>query len=203
MRLYTESVPWERRPGESRQAYAAFGIYRDMGPHKRSTVKVAHELCRSKTLMDRWSSRWSWVSRADTWDAEQERIRVETMRARQIQAAEDDFQLGAALAAKAASNLLTLADKGLTPHEIARLAHVGVEIKRLALGMPTKPQQTTAAVPQEPHNGNGDLVAAEQEAAALSKRILDDSDFSRVASEFFSLLSSGDNKADPGNSAGK
>jgi hypothetical protein len=60
------------------------------------------------------------------------------MRARQLQAAEEDFQLGAALTAKAVKNLVALPDAGLNAQEIARLAREGVEMKRLALGMPTK-----------------------------------------------------------------
>src|SRR5438445_12291331 len=85
---------WERQPAESSKAFAAFCRYRDLGPADRSTAKVAQKLGRSKTLIDRWSSRWSWVKRVEAWDAEQERIRFEAIRTKQLQLIEEDLRLG-------------------------------------------------------------------------------------------------------------
>jgi hypothetical protein len=59
---------YERLPNESTSAFEAFRAYRDMGSG-RSTAKVARQLGKSKTLMDRWSSRWSWSARAAAYDA--------------------------------------------------------------------------------------------------------------------------------------
>ena len=178
---------WERQPMESARAFAAFSRYRDMGPGQRSSAKVAQELGRSKTLMDRWSSCWSWVKRAEAWDAEQEHTRAEAMRARQLQAVEEDFQLGAALTAKAAKNLMALADAGLSAQEIVRLAHEGVVIKRLTLGMPTEVQRLTEGVPHERHHDG--------ESDALARRILADPALARVASDFVAMLSESSNGA--------
>lgn len=60
--------PWDRRPGETSPAWAAFVVYRDMGA-ERSTARVAQELGKSKTLADRWSGANEWVARAAAWDA--------------------------------------------------------------------------------------------------------------------------------------
>ncbi len=58
---------WDRWPKESPPAFAAFGIYRDMG-RDRSCAKVGQELGKSKTLMDRWSRVNMWVARAQAFD---------------------------------------------------------------------------------------------------------------------------------------
>ena len=67
-----QGEPWIQQPGESKEAFEAFAIYRDMGA-KRSNAKVGRELSKSKALMDRWSSRWSWVRRSEMYDLEQDR----------------------------------------------------------------------------------------------------------------------------------
>ncbi len=186
MRPDTEPVPWERLPRESRQAYGAFGLYRDMGPHERSHVKVGRELGKSVTLINRWSSHWSWVKRADAWDAEQERIRLETIRTRQLQSVEDDLKPGEALTAKAARNLIALPDTGLSAQEVVRLAHEGLWIKRVSLGLPMEKQRVTAAVLHEPHNSH------KEDEDALAQRILSDPHFANLACEFFAALAEPD-----------
>ena len=61
-------LPWDRQPGETTPAYAAFASYRDMG-HSRSNAKVARELGKSVTIINRWSSQWRWVARTEAWDS--------------------------------------------------------------------------------------------------------------------------------------
>ena len=68
---------WQRQQGESTKAYAAFCVYRDMGP-ERSCPAVAAAVGKSGALMRRWSSRWEWVRRAaayDDYEAEIHRLR--------------------------------------------------------------------------------------------------------------------------------
>lgn len=59
--------PWERQPGESKQAYEAFKKYLELGD-ERSNARVGQELGKSKTLIDRWSSVNSWVKRVNAFD---------------------------------------------------------------------------------------------------------------------------------------
>lgn len=71
---------YDRQPGESEKKFTAFRTYLDLGP-QRSLAKVGRELGKSKALMERWSSQWSWVSRVEAYtdhmlrqaDLEQER----------------------------------------------------------------------------------------------------------------------------------
>ena len=60
---------WDRQSEESDPAFEAFRSYLLMGG-ERSTAKVARVLGKSKTLIDRWSSRNRWVARAQAFDAE-------------------------------------------------------------------------------------------------------------------------------------
>lgn len=74
---FTEAVNvWERQRGETPKAFEAFCLYRDAGA-QRSLQSVADALHKSKTMIARWSGRYSWVERTiafDRWaDAEAQR----------------------------------------------------------------------------------------------------------------------------------
>jgi hypothetical protein len=91
---------WERQDRESIKAYKAFCVYRDLG-YNRSLQEAMNELRqnRGKTpvnvrqkndprLLERWSSKYRWVSRAEAYDEylegmerkERERKRKELLR---------------------------------------------------------------------------------------------------------------------------
>src|SRR5262249_1007304 len=73
--------PCRRCRGESRQAYQAWSVYRDLGP-ARSYHQVANALSKSMTLIERWGSRWRWQDRAGAWeDAVDEHKRARTLQA--------------------------------------------------------------------------------------------------------------------------
>lgn len=78
--LDPEVKPWERQPGESDKAWEAFRTYRDMA-QDRSLRVVADTIGKSKSLVDRWSSRHQWNRRAYEWELELDRqARMETVR---------------------------------------------------------------------------------------------------------------------------
>jgi len=60
---------WERQtnPKESPRAYEAFSIYLDLGP-VRSLEKVGQRCSKSVSLLARWSTKFSWVKRAEAYD---------------------------------------------------------------------------------------------------------------------------------------
>lgn len=95
---------WERLKGESGRSYHAFTLYRNLGL-TRSLAKAAGQLqkqeeerlkilqkqapvCPQKDTkstpkletivryLKRWSSAHNWLSRAEAWDAEQDRIAI-------------------------------------------------------------------------------------------------------------------------------
>jgi hypothetical protein len=88
---------WERQPGESTKAFAAFCSYRDFGP-ARSHLRVADEVGRHRTQIGGWSTKFQWMIRVDAYDADQEqRARVATERARTRMVEKHASQASAAL----------------------------------------------------------------------------------------------------------
>ncbi len=67
---------WERQPGETDKAYAAFVLYRDMHPSSR-TMDAVRETLGQRTVrgLELWSSRFAWLERVKAYDAWVETIR--------------------------------------------------------------------------------------------------------------------------------
>lgn len=62
--------PWQKREDETSKAFAAFTVYRNMGP-ERSLDKVRQELGRPSGYtrhLEKWSSEHDWVERAEAYD---------------------------------------------------------------------------------------------------------------------------------------
>ena len=89
---------WEQQENESAEAYEAFSLYRDGWANEKGVIERHHSLAevgqrlgKSKTLMDRWSSRHDLVYRLREYDKHIERAalekatkNLETMRKKQI-----------------------------------------------------------------------------------------------------------------------
>lgn len=56
------AMAFERQPRESAKAFAAFSLYRDMGPEP-SLAAVAEKLGKSKTTIAKWSRNYHWQDR--------------------------------------------------------------------------------------------------------------------------------------------
>lgn len=61
---------FRRQRKESAQAYQAAKLYFELGAD-RSLSEVSRRLGKSRTICERWSSRWEWVVRAEDWDLHQ------------------------------------------------------------------------------------------------------------------------------------
>ena len=61
-----QQYAWQQLPRETDKAYHAFATFRNLEPRDRSLARVVSELGKSRGLMERWSSRWSWVEGART-----------------------------------------------------------------------------------------------------------------------------------------
>lgn len=62
------AAEWERQPGETNRAYAAFTEYLKMPPHERSLARVAEKLQKTPQHIENWSRRWGWVKRVGAYD---------------------------------------------------------------------------------------------------------------------------------------
>ena len=58
---------FERREGETSQAFEAARVYFDLGTN-RSLAAAGRKLAKSIPLLKRWSAQWNWVERARAWD---------------------------------------------------------------------------------------------------------------------------------------
>lgn len=74
---------WEKQPDESDKAFAAFRVYLELGPEKRSISKVVQHradngMGKSRSTVSKWSSRFRWTARVEAFDAEAVRTQDET-----------------------------------------------------------------------------------------------------------------------------
>src|SRR5262249_44613461 len=93
------AAAWERLPGESSQAYAAFCLYHDLGsgrsidaasrayhqPRQGGDATSTAPRRRASGRIRKWAARWNWSARAGAWDQELGRVQ----RAKQLEAIEE------------------------------------------------------------------------------------------------------------------
>lgn len=104
------ALPWEKQPDETPRAYAAFCMFRDLGPG-RKLVDVARALYPGKDCRTQVKQRWSrpnrWLDRVAAWDAhlqatalaaaeEETRQKAGALEAEKIQAARERLMTGRA-----------------------------------------------------------------------------------------------------------
>ena len=110
---------WERQPGETAKAYAAFLLYRDLPPVDRSIVAAVaqHRYLGGKASVrnwETWSSLYNWSERGLASDSDLASRRRERM-AKEMERAQDDmFTLARAALAKVAERI-----KGMNPEDLA------------------------------------------------------------------------------------
>ena len=115
--------------GESAKAFAAFCVYRDQGS-RRSLAAVGQSVAKSTTLMARWSSQWSWVERAATWDAENGLKIAAAQQDNLVEMADRHGRIARALLGKVVAALVGLDPSAIEPHQIVRMFEAGVKVER-------------------------------------------------------------------------
>lgn len=133
---------WERLPGETPKAYAAFEEYRDMAKMQRSQREVAVRLGKHYTQVRDWAGKFHWNRRIEAWDAHAEQLRIATQEQAIVEMADRHARSGMALLTKAMQRLVgdptadieAIDPSSLSAADVARLAEVGTKIERLARG---------------------------------------------------------------------
>lgn len=139
------AVSFDRLPGETPKAFAAFRVFLNMGPD-RSTRKVGRKIGKNRTLIGEWSSRWQWQERAAAYDAaqvvkeqaaidEQQRKDAKKWADRAQAHRERSFRLGMMMIEKAEQ--LLKGRKKFDPAQANRLAAEGDKLVRLSADLPT------------------------------------------------------------------
>lgn len=129
---------WERQPGESAQAYEAFCAYRDLGPG-RSMTKAARALGRSGVgTLEKHSVRWTWVHRAELYDAENDRAFRHEMATARREMARRHARVATAALGKAVQRLQSLTPENLNARDVATWIEMAAKLERAALGEPDR-----------------------------------------------------------------
>lgn len=175
------ALPWERLPDESVRAYAQFCAFRDMPytseEHEsftraqirsgRSLGKVAKRLGSSISLVQKYSMRFNWRSRAEAYDDYVERELREKNESEIRKMNKLHAKAGRKLTEKALCGLASVNAKALSALDIVRMFDIGVKIERLARGQSTERQQIDGRVEQQ-HSGGVVTVAAPLDLKNLS-----------------------------------
>ena len=141
---------FEQQPRESSKAFAAFSLYLSLGP-QRSLAAVAQKLCKSKVVIERWSSNFDWVSRVQAHSAHlavAEREAAEALSrakgvdwvTRQEEHREKEWGLRCKvvhLAETAIERWLAKPERCGSLEGIARLLDLASKLGRLSSGLPT------------------------------------------------------------------
>ena len=141
----------EQLPRESTKAYTAFKTYLDLGD-QRSLARVASQLGKSKTLMERWSRRFDWSGRVQAHAAHLAMVERQAIEGLAVEKAIEWDKVHEAVKIaewQRHKKLIALADEMLVRWEknkakcgtlegIARVLELATKLARLAAGMPTE-----------------------------------------------------------------
>jgi hypothetical protein len=138
-------LPYERQPGETAKAYAAFQVYRDLGI-KRSVDEVGKRLYGTQKGRKRgttgrlraWFTTWRWEERAAAWDdhLDQEARKAQEDARRSM--AERHATMATSLQLKALERLQKMKPEELDASEVLRYLVEAAKLERLARGEPTE-----------------------------------------------------------------
>lgn len=120
---------WERKKGESSEAYTAFKLYYKMGA-KRSCSKVAQSLLKSRVLITGWCSKWDWVERARAYDNELARQEFAEACNAVKKMNEQQAQIGLLIQKKALEALKEMKSKELYPKLLLQYLVQGAGLER-------------------------------------------------------------------------
>lgn len=143
--------PWDRISGESGKAYEAFVAYRDMGL-TRSVRGVAVVIGKSRTLCDRWSSKWDWVNRAHQWDAHLGKERDKAWELAVVAPADElaemnrrHAQMALDLQVKALDALRLIEPASLSAKDVLAYLVEATKLERQARGQPEQTEEEDVA----------------------------------------------------------
>ena len=135
----SDSNLWDRQPGETAKAYAAFLLYRDLPAVDRTIVAavVEHRKLGGKASVrnwETWSSRYNWRERGLASDSDLASRRRERM-AKELERAQDDtVTLARAALAKVAERIQGMDPKELAAGQIPAALRTLAELELKVLG---------------------------------------------------------------------
>jgi hypothetical protein len=149
---YMNQYSWQQQPGETDKAYQAFVTYRNLEPEQRSITRVVSELNKSRTLIGRWSSQWSWVERAREWDAHQDLRRIDALLEARKRMDEEHLKIIRAARNKAiaALGMLSVDLLANNPSELRHWITELIRYERLIIGEPESIEERSEKIELQP-----------------------------------------------------
>jgi hypothetical protein len=132
---------WERLPGESGLAYAAFCAFRDFGP-ERNIRKAAETAEKDKGQQDRryrmyrnWCSAYRWRERAADYDRYMERLKQAELRKTIEEQREQHRAVTGKMLAVVEKKLDLMDPADLTQHTVTEWVETAIRAEREAAGL--------------------------------------------------------------------
>jgi hypothetical protein len=142
-------VPWMRQKGESWQAFEAFACYRDFGP-TRTHAKVGQAVGKHRSTLEEWSTKWMWVDRAASFDANESFERMQRMKEARIRLWEGDAAIARKIKDKVVKRLESMAPSEMSITQMLQAFKLAHEIETSALGAGNQNMESESpAVDQE------------------------------------------------------
>jgi hypothetical protein len=151
-------LPFEQQPRESSKAFAAFQVYLRMGP-QRSLAAVGQQLGKSTVVIERWSSKFDWVSRVQAYAAHLAEIERKTIEERAIDKAVEWSKVKESVkrdAWKKSEKLIEMADKFIARWEnssrvpgfesVVKCMDLAFKLKQFAAGMASEIKEVNTNV---------------------------------------------------------
>jgi hypothetical protein len=144
--------PWERQPEETGPAWAAFQIYRDLGPERsivltRKTMKADADvkgeggtLAKENGKLQKWALKYNWVARALAFDKMIDKKRVEEHVEQSLEMTRRHIKVAMLIQKRGIARLLKMKKEDILkmkPIDAAKLIDQGVDMERLARGQST------------------------------------------------------------------
>lgn len=138
--LASDRDPWDRQPGESERQYSRFRAYLELG--RTRTLKQAHETLSALgvkvSLGQLYNVSWiyQWADRAQSFDADQDRLHREQLFAARKDMIDRHQKVARSLQGKALTRLKQLPVEELSALDVVRMLRLAVAIEHKAIGEP-------------------------------------------------------------------
>jgi hypothetical protein len=151
MKKLVEQAPelWERQPNETGRSYAAFMVYRDLSPARRTFTKLARSLNRDVASIESLAQANDWVARAAAWDEEKARLRAEEDAAGIEDMTKRHIDIGMMMQDKGAvriKRISTFEAERLPLVAAMRMLEQGIKTERTARGVEAAPAAANVSV---------------------------------------------------------
>lgn len=128
-----ERAPWDRFDDEPSGAHHVFARYLDMGPD-RSFKGICEALDIPRASIRAWTSRYSWVERARSWDTHVDRRARAVLERDIIASRQRHANLGRLIQEKVAQGLANLDPATMSPKDLIYALDTAVKLERAARG---------------------------------------------------------------------